>query len=1577
MKQAQGGNEVDLRGIENIKDLFSRIKNMTMPERIGADIKNHFTNTVNKKSINNSYMALVDDVKLMNDDRLYAIAFDYQGRRNVKFGGYGFATESLRNKFERTANKYLAEKANNPNAKVPTTESKPAENTESEQHFTLGTHEDTRPNVDKLYSTARPTKYLGDKYRSISNLAKEHNGHYSKYANNSFIFENENDRNEFVKEADALLAEDNYSISPADNVKEQISEQAKAQAMGRLRTEIAEALPTAKNIRDDGSSLYFTMFNKAEVEIQIADELTVDSGDADKARKAHGLGAGVKIKVNGKEYTVGSKAVIQLALNGDEGSVYHEVFHAVWDMVLTNKEKAAIIKAYKDDARKAGKDVIEYAADRYRDWFLARNKGVTKDPNGNSFKFGKLWKKFREMVDKLRSIIAKTEEVNRIFKDIESGKVWERELDNQQAENDNISKDVFDQYLNKGIKTMVKDTVEKEIGKHVNIADMSDPVKKDEARDSLPYIKDMLGKYNYLKGQGKRQDYIDRMAVKIEYARRCFDNDERIRNEAIRPMERMQREGAIHQANNANIRRNPQEGGRIGRPVGVSNRISGETSGAREHFEKLYKEFNNNKFSVSRSDKDGFSSVRYSLSESEKAGTVESFTKATKNLLKVKTESNVTDKYSEKQEKKKETPDGKLPKSFIVQSMHHLAKSSESIKRIYNLATKAMEEQEKLRNGFKKSIDKVYKLTKDSKDREALNQILWAGDAEGKDYSRRELHDAGYSDNVIEAYKMVRDTLADAYNKINDARMQVMTRNANVASSSLEKFMKEHFLKDADIISKQSTENGKILVTYKGCKVYENQKDTVDKAMLDQLKADDNVHIKSADEVTPGVYEVTYNERPKAMGHRNGYMPHFFHNFMVYAIAKDADGKALKDEYGNDLKVAIGSAESLAEATKMANKAAQANKDTEFVIDTHGFNYGDETNNNVVVGDREYQRMITNLAHHTEMTRAEANKYLHESAGVSLKSRHRFFGNMMKRKGSEGYEKEFGWALTHYLNSSARYVAMEKFKPRAINFYEHYFGDFNGDPDKIQNKNKRLVANRIKRFISDFNGNPSTVEEVANDIVRSIPVIGDKLNDVYNGRPALALSSKLSWANATMKLGCLNIASPMLNYMQLVNIVTALDSNKYPAMAMKKVFSPHGFTELDKKILEESGIMDNINMSSDAGGYTQNRRYDKIKENKLYKWLITPALFEKCDLQMRQVAVLGAYYQGIEKKGMKIPNGKEISPEAIEYAKEINREANFDYSAANTPELIRRGSVLTQQMFQFQKYPIMQFEFFWDNVVHGTNSQRIRFLVPYMLATGIAGCIPFGELLNALLSKLFGGFLDDDDLAKKAKAEMMKWAGKDPFLQGVVTTVTSGLLPAVTGIDISSRAGMQNFFSGEYYGNKPDSSAGAIAQSLTGATVSSIGNMFGQLFTGNEIEAIKALFPGIGNIIQGLMGETHTTHHRVASVYNTCYEQILHGLGFRHINESNTQFINSYLYEQSKNDKEHRKDLMDKALDNPTSENMDNLKVNGITDKQLKNYKKSRDKSSMERALGDETKKPKKKKTPEQQEEDRLRDFLR
>ncbi len=76
------------------------------------------------------------------------------------------------------------------------------------------------------------------------------------------------------------------------------------------------------------------------------------------------------------------------------------------------------------------------------------------------FKFGKLWKKFREMVDKLRSIIAKTEEVNRIFKDIESGKVWERELDHALKVTDNDIKQMKQELAGKLKPDMMDDELD-------------------------------------------------------------------------------------------------------------------------------------------------------------------------------------------------------------------------------------------------------------------------------------------------------------------------------------------------------------------------------------------------------------------------------------------------------------------------------------------------------------------------------------------------------------------------------------------------------------------------------------------------------------------------------------------------------------------------------------------------------------------------------------------------------------------------------------------------------------------------------------------------------------------------------------------------------------------------------------------------------------------------------------------------------------------------------------------------------------------------------------------------------------
>ncbi len=100
-------------------------------------------------------------------------------------------------------------------------------------------------------------------------------------------------------------------------------------------------------------------------------------------------------------------------------------------------------------------------------------------------------------------------------------------FDKLQAAKEVDCKAVFDKYLNDGIMQMVRETVAKEIGEHVDLAEMSDPVKRDAARGRLPYIRKMLVWFNTSAIQNN-QAYKDRYAAKIEYARRCFDNDSRI-----------------------------------------------------------------------------------------------------------------------------------------------------------------------------------------------------------------------------------------------------------------------------------------------------------------------------------------------------------------------------------------------------------------------------------------------------------------------------------------------------------------------------------------------------------------------------------------------------------------------------------------------------------------------------------------------------------------------------------------------------------------------------------------------------------------------------------------------------------------------------------------------------------------------------------------------------------------------------------------------------------------------------------------------------------------------------------------
>ena len=899
---------------------------------------------------------------------------------------------------------------------------------------------------------------------------------------------------------------------------------------------------------------------------------------------------------------------------------------------------------------------------------------------------------------------------------------------------------------------------------------------------------------------------------------------------------------------------------------------------------------------------------------------------------------------------RRELPNGKVRITYYARSamdigyadyaksVRQVAKRNPFVKALYDLASKAMHKQEKLRNDFAKSLKEFTELVKNPADMEKVTEILWTGDATGKEYTSAELRAAGASDNVVRAYTLVRRELKKAYELLNETRMQVKTRSKVLRPEDVESYMQSHWIRPSDVLSKTQTQDGNIELTWRGGKTYETKNKLMSAEELSLMEKDENINVTravpaNAKAYGAGMYHVGYVERIKPINNLTGYMPHFFHEWMVYEQYKDPVSKEIR-------YTSVGSGRTLNEAVKIGNTIAEKNKDRNYVVRPKGFDM--DAGNTVVVGDMEFAQMAKKLTESTQMSLSDARTFLRESAGATLKSRHRFFGNMMKRKGADGFDKNIMWVLAHYFNSSARYIAMEDFKPSAISLYERCFGAFDSEP-------KNMTARYCKDLINDVNGNPRGVEVWLNDLIKGT-WLGKRIADSYGDRAALAVNGELSTWNAITKLGLFNFASAAVNFSQFINVGAALNDYGYAAKGLMRALHP---TALDEKIIEASGLLEDINLAADNGGYSQRRGgragtvYQKAKQ--FGEWTLTP--FQKADTLMRKAAVLGAYYQGVEQKGMEKAPGDELSAKAIAYAQQINDDANFDYSAANAPGMLRAGSVITQQLFQFQKYPIIQFEFMYNILKNGTRGQKVRMLVPYVLFCGIGGSIPFGELFNQLFSFLFGiATGDDEDIARDIKAEILRWAGKDPVKKSVAETALYGVLAPTFGLDISGRIGMSNAFSGEFYGQKPDSVSGVVAQQLGGPMAATAINMLHQAHEGNPIEALKAVSPALGNMAQAYVGVSRTTHHRVNTRYDSAYDKIAHALGFRSVEESTNAFVTNYDYEMRTKDKHTKQDAIQSYIDDPSDANRRTLNALGITDRQVKEAQIQQERTAKERA---------------------------
>lgn len=178
-----------------------------------------------------------------------------------------------------------------------------------------------------------------------------------------------------------------------------------------LKVEIKKAFPNAKEIKDEGDRMTFTMPNGSHIVVDVKNEILLTDEELAQAKKDHHIDDNGNVVVEGYAQLYGKDAYMVLSQGSRENTGFHEAYHLAEGAVLTDREKAAIKKAIPD---------AEKRADKYAEWVEARK-------HGRGTAWGKLFQKIKDFAAKMKRILTRTETVNDIFRQIESGKVWERD----------------------------------------------------------------------------------------------------------------------------------------------------------------------------------------------------------------------------------------------------------------------------------------------------------------------------------------------------------------------------------------------------------------------------------------------------------------------------------------------------------------------------------------------------------------------------------------------------------------------------------------------------------------------------------------------------------------------------------------------------------------------------------------------------------------------------------------------------------------------------------------------------------------------------------------------------------------------------------------------------------------------------------------------------------------------------------------------------------------------------------------------------------------------------------------------
>lgn len=835
---------------------------------------------------------------------------------------------------------------------------------------------------------------------------------------------------------------------------------------------------------------------------------------------------------------------------------------------------------------------------------------------------------------------------------------------------------------------------------------------------------------------------------------------------------------------------------------------------------------------------------------------------------------------------------------------------------IWGLADTAQRELQELRGRWTHNFAGAIKnLNKEEKAR--YTDILWEEDMKQHVFSDEELRDAGVSENVIKAHQKTRNLLGKIYNAVNavytSERVENFTyktrKEAGKAQKELAKRPHTFVMHDIRETTKDGETVFQVSIKTRG---YKEIHSVMTSEELSALSKDKDVYIKARKQMDDGSFKVSYLAYNKPLTNMEGYMPHIFHGVLIMKKYTDADG--------NVKSKVVGSADTIEKAVVKAD-AMQKEEGGEFIIVPKEFSSEGEVENPLLLGDMDYFKLMENLSKGASLTLDEAREMTH----ATMKGRHVYYGAKKHRKGAEGFEKNAIWAIQHHIDSSSRYVALDPFKQKAISFFERAFGDYN--------KDWTGEAAFCKGYIDSVLGKPSRLETLANDFLRLFPWFKNE------ARPARRMAGNLTGLTGVLKLGA-SLSSGFVNTLQLFNCVGYVGARK-TAVGLKRALHPNA---ADKKILVASGVSEESGLALDSIGHitAEGTALSKVGNviNSVNNFLMKP--FTLAEKTIRKATILAAYYKAI---GDGLSKG-----EAIQYARDINRKVNFDYSVADAPRIFRalQGTVIGDMALQFQKYGVKEMEVISDFLPvlgNTTTKQKLEFFIPYLLVSGIWNAFPFEDALLSLLKLL--GFGDPE---KEAKRAMMEWAGKNPDRKALVNVANYGA-GAIVGVDISQRVGLK--------GVAPETSNIVTGGPLGSTTV----QLAKAVLNGDTNGAMKAISPAAGNIYGAVAGYNTDSKGRKTVDYDT-RDRIVRGLGFRTIREANATDAQSIVYNYKEQKKNDRAKAKSEYLKDPSSSNRQKLKEMGYSDKEIKALKDDKKSTRVERSQVGLSKEDKKKLKP-------------